>query len=105
MKSLLIIQMLVTIMLIGCSSRTDISDITRHPRDFVDKEVSVNGTVVESFSLPFLNYYTLKDATDSIVVLSEKPLPLKGEVIDVRGRVGYYTLGGLRLIVIHESDE
>jgi aspartyl/asparaginyl-tRNA synthetase len=66
---------------------TKIGDITGHPRDYEGKEVTVSGEVTEIFSLFVIKYFVLRDTTGEITVVTDRPLPAKGEKIKVKGVV------------------
>ena len=91
-------------LLAGCTSRTNIKSIQDSPRNYVDKEVSIEGEVTSTFSLAFINYFELDDGTGKIKVITTKPLPADSEHIIVRGTVQYYTLGTMRLLAVKEDD-
>lgn len=63
---------------------TPIGEMVTDPRDFENKEVTVSGIVTSSFSLG-LKYYTIKDETGSIYVLTDKAVPKEGELVKVTG--------------------
>ncbi len=91
----------------GCSSfmATPIKKILDNPRDYNGKTVTVSGEVAEVFSLFVIKYFTVKDATGEIVVVSQTPLPRKGSKITVTGTVQEaFSLGESQLIVIVEKD-
>ena len=85
---------------------TKIGDITGHPRDFAGKDVTVSGEVTETFSLFVVKYFVLRDTTGEITVVSDKPLPAKGEKIKVKGVVKEaFSLGTQSTIVLVEGSE
>jgi aspartyl/asparaginyl-tRNA synthetase len=93
---------------IGCSSllATPIKKILDNPRDYSDKTVTVSGEVTETFSLLVIKYFTVRDDTGEITVVTTKPLPRKGSRITVKGTVQEaFSLGEQQVIVIVESDE
>ncbi|HEX6827407.1 MAG TPA: OB-fold nucleic acid binding domain-containing protein [Burkholderiales bacterium] len=71
----------------ACSPATDIGSIVDNPRKYVDRTVTVRGDVQDTFGLGTLKYYTVSDGSGSIRVLTERPLPKKGERIRVTGKV------------------
>ena len=102
-------QTVLTIFLcIGCSSimATPIKKILDNPRDFQGKKVTVAGEVTETFSLLVVKYFTVKDSTGEITVITSRPLPRKGSGITVRGTVQEaFSLGDQQVIVIVEPDD
>lgn len=63
---------------------TPIGVMTKDPREYENKEVSISGIVTSSFSLG-IKYYTIKDETGSIYVLTDKAVPKEGELVKVTG--------------------
>jgi hypothetical protein len=90
--------------LAACSRAVDIKDVVDNPRKYVDQTVTVAGEVQEAFALLSLKYYTLGDGTGSIRVLTEKPLPRKGEKLRVTGRVAEaFALGDQSVMILIEE--
>lgn len=95
----------VLIFIVGCNTITRISDIKNHPREYLDMEVNITGKVVDSFSWVFISYFEMTDGTDTIKVITTKPLPKINEALSVKGTVIYYTFGKEELIAVREKDE
>ncbi len=104
MKILSCIVVITLLTIFGCNSRTNIKSLQENPRNYVNKEVTVEGKVSQTFSLYFINYFELDDGTGKINVITKNPLPNENESISVKGTVQYYTLGTMRLLVIKEND-
>ncbi|OPY77455.1 MAG: hypothetical protein A4E65_02740 [Syntrophorhabdus sp. PtaU1.Bin153] len=82
---------------------TKIGDIVNHPRDYAEKEVSIFGEVTETFSLLVVKYFTVRDGTGEITVITERPLPAKGEKIKITGTVKEaFSMGPTTSLVIVE---
>ncbi len=91
-------------LLAGCAYTTPIRDIVEHPRDHVDKQVTVEGEVKEVFGLLVVRWYTLDDGSGEIGVVTERPLPRRGERIRVTGTVREaYALGERSAVVLVEE--
>jgi len=105
MKKILLYFIIIILIGVACKSSTDIAAISNHPRDYVGKVVTVKGNVSEVFSLAIVNYFKISDETGSIIVYTEKPLPVKGEHLIITGEVKYYTFGTQRLLAIKESAD
>lgn len=85
---------------------TKIGDITGHPRDYAGKEVTISGEVTEVFSFFIIKYFVVRDGTGEISVVTERPLPVKGENIKVRGVVQEaFSLGARSALVLVEKPE
>lgn len=91
--------------LAACLGSTPIGEIVAHPRDYTGREVTVEGTVTQAFSLVFLKTFTLDDGTGRITVITQRPQPRVGERIRVSGRVEEaFSLGSETLTVIVENE-
>jgi hypothetical protein len=85
---------------------TKIGDIVGHPRDYADKEVAISGEVTETFSLFVVKYFVVRDNSGEISVVTEKPLPAKGEKIKVKGTVKEtFSFGTKTALVLVEASE
>lgn len=73
----------------GCASTTSIGDIKANPSQYEGKEVSLKGTVNNSFWLALLTKgaYELTDNTGSIWVVCSQTPPSKNTIIKIRGTV------------------
>jgi aspartyl/asparaginyl-tRNA synthetase len=86
---------------------TKIGDIKNNPRNYVDKEVTVSGEVTQTFSLLVIKYFTVRDDSGEItVVTEERPLPRQGQRLKIRGVVKEaFSIGAQSLLVIQEKPE
>lgn len=85
---------------------TPISDILQNPRKYEGVQVKVSGQVVDIFSLFVVRYFVIKDDTGEITVVTQRPLPTRGEHISVIGKVEEaFSLGDQQLIVIEENPK
>ena len=102
----LIVSMLAATLLTGCVPSPKIKDILDHPRDYAGKQVQVSGEVKSVFSLIFIKYFSIDDGTGNIAVVTEKPLPAKGEHLTVKGTVQEgFSLGDQTMTLIVEDKE
>ncbi len=102
------LALLVLLGLCQCSGllSTKIADIRNNPRHYADKEVTVSGEVTGTFSLVVVKYFTLRDNTGEITIVTQRPLPKEGEHLRVRGTVREaFSLGSESLLVIVEEPE
>jgi len=98
--------LVTTLALTACLGTTAIGDILAHPREYAGRNVTVQGEVKNVFSLLVIKYFTLDDGTGSITVVTERPLPKKGERIKVTGRVEEaFSLGEQTLTLIIEAPD
>lgn len=57
------------------------------PYRYRNKTVSLQGEVVESFSVAGHGFYRLDDATGRLWIFSQKGVPRKGARVSVRGKI------------------
>jgi hypothetical protein len=92
---------------VSCGSlfSTPIGKILENPRDYADKTVTISGEVTQVFSLLIIKYFTVKDNTGEIVVITEKTLPKPGSKMKVKGTVKEaFSLGDKSVVVIIEKS-
>lgn len=78
----------LTVILIGCSQHVRIGDLTSNPGRYVDKEVTITGTVISSFGFLGPGAFEVDDGSGRIWVLSENyGVPSKGARVGITGRV------------------
>lgn len=93
---------------IGCNAifSTPIHKIIENPRDYSNKPVKISGEVTEVFSLIVVKYFTVRDKSGKIIVVTKRPLPREGSKITIKGIVQEaFSIGDKQLIVIVEEDE
>lgn len=98
----------VTVLLFGCESwfATPINEILTNPRNFDGKVVKISGQVTEVFSLIVIKYFTLRDRTGEITVVTTRLLPKQGTKITVNGKVeDAFSIGDKQLIVLLENEK
>lgn len=82
------VLVVATLSLAGCPKSTTIAEINADPGRFRDKEVSIQGSVVNSFGLGTEGAYELDDGTGRMwVVASGRSVPSKGANVRATGRV------------------
>lgn len=66
-----------------------IGEITKSPSSFEGREVKLQGSVSPGVKIPLVDtkVYSLRDATGTIAVFSNGPMPNNGEEVIVRGKV------------------
>ena len=88
----------------ACATGATIGQVKTNPGRYVDRNVTVRGTVTSSWGVPLvpLKMYQVDDGTGQITVVSESSrIPSKGAHVKVTGKVGEFaTLGG-RSIGLH----
>ena len=94
----------------ACAARAaNIGEVKFNPGRYVDKTVSIEGVVTESWDIPLVPYkmYKIDDGTGEITVVSrDDRVPSKGARVRVRGEVkNIATLGGRALgLHIEQKD-
>ena len=87
-KACLFLLCLLTIVLVGCPQHVRIGDLTSNAGRYVDKEVTIAGTVSSSFGFLGPGAFEVDDGTGKIWVLSEAfGAPSKGARVGITGRV------------------
>lgn len=95
-----------TLLLTACPKRQTISRINADPGRYRDKDVTVAGTVTDSYGLLNMGIYEIDDGTGRLLVVTRAGLPSRGAKVGARGRI--YTgvsYGGRNYgTVLEESD-
>jgi len=79
----------------GCDNKT-INEIKADPSRYANKEVTVVGMVVNSFSLLGKGAYEIDDGTGQLWIVSEKGVPREGARVGVKGTIrDGYNLGSI----------
>jgi hypothetical protein len=73
-----------------------INKVLADPSRYRDRQVSVSGEVIDSFSVASRGAYRLKDGSGELWVVSEQGVPRTGAQVKVTGRIREgYNLGAL----------
>ncbi len=70
----------------GCAGKT-VNDVMADPSRYADKNISLKGDVVESYSVAGHGFYRIEDPTGKLWVFSNKGVPRRGARVKVKGRV------------------
>lgn len=94
----------------GCAARAaNIGDVKVNPGRYLDRSISIDGVVTESWSIPLVPYklYKVDDGTGEITVVSnDERTPSKGARVRVRGKLQEVaTLGGRSLGLHLRQDD
>ena len=71
----------------ACPQRETISKINADPGRYDNKEVSVAGTVTDSYGLLNFGVYEIDDGTGRLLVVTRRGLPSRGAKVGAKGRV------------------
>lgn len=99
-------MLLVTLAACSSITPTTIQKIRTNPRDYADKEVTISGTVADSFSLVVVKYFLIDDGTGQMAVVTQKSMPVKGTKVKVTGTLqDVFSLGDQQLLVLIEGGD
>ena len=88
----------------ACSRPVPIGNLSKNPRDYDNKTITISGTVKERSGLILANSFLLADNTGTIRVLTDRPLPNLGDKVRVKGKVeGSFSLGSRQRLVFREE--
>jgi hypothetical protein len=100
----LIVALGAAVIMAACASGASVAQLKTNPGRYVDKNVTVRGTVTSSWGLPLVPFkmYQVDDGTGEILVLSQhERVPSKGARVKVTGKVGEFAVFGGRSIGLH----
>jgi len=82
----LIIAVMFVFLSLGCGTKT-INHIMADPSRYADKEVKIEGTVTDSYSVIGKGAYQLDDGTGRLWIVSTRGVPRKGARVSTKGKV------------------
>jgi hypothetical protein len=88
----------------ACASGASIGQLKTNPGRYVDKSVTVRGTVTSSWGIPLVPFkmYQVDDGTGEILVVSDNDrVPSRGARVKVTGKVSEFAVFGGRSIGLH----
>jgi hypothetical protein len=88
----------------ACASGASIGQLKTNPGRYVDRNVTVQGTVTSSWGVPLVPFkmYQVDDGTGEILVVSdEHRTPSRGARVRVTGKVEEFAVLGGRSIGLH----
>lgn len=93
----------------ACAARSaNVAEVKFNPGRYVDRSVSIEGVVTESWGIPLVPYklYKVDDGTGEITVISKDDrVPSKGARVRVRGEVKEVATFGGRSIGLHLEQQ
>jgi hypothetical protein len=107
MSRRLIVAVGFAVIVAGCASGASIAQVKTNPGRYVDRNVTVHGTVTSSWGIPLVPFkmYQVDDGTGEILVLSQhQRVPSKGARVRVTGKVGEVAMFGGRSIGLHLKE-
>ena len=88
----------------ACASGASVGQLKTNPGRYVDRNVTVRGTVTSSWGVPLVPFkmYQVDDGTGEILVVSDdNRIPSRGARVKVTGKVGEFAVFGGRSIGLH----
>ena len=82
----LLLASLIAVVGLGCAQKT-VNDVLADPSRYARKDISLEGQVVESFSVAGHGFYRIEDPTGRLWVFSNQGVPRKGAKVRVKGRI------------------
>ena len=87
-------------------SNVPIASVLKDPRSFEGRSITLAGTVTSRQSMLSLRYFSLRDPTGEIRVITPRTLPALGEQTSVHGQVRQaFAFGNQQLVIFHEDDQ
>jgi len=102
--SLFVAAVLLTVSAAACASGASVGQLKTNPGRYVDRNVTVHGTVTSSWGIPLvpLKMYQVDDGTGEILIVSDdNRVPSKGARVKVTGKVSEFAVLGGRSIGLH----
>jgi hypothetical protein len=102
--SLFVAAVFLTVFTAACASGASVGQLKTNPGRYVDRNVTVHGTVTSSWGIPLvpLKMYQVDDGTGEILVVSDdNRVPSKGARVRVTGKVSEFAVLGGRSIGLH----
>lgn len=85
----------MAVVLSGCGVRS-INQIMADPSRYANKDVRIEGSVIESYSVLGRGAYQVDDGTGQLWIVSEKGVPREGARVRVKGKIrDGFNLGNL----------
>jgi hypothetical protein len=88
----------------ACASGASVGQLKTNPGRYVDRNVTVHGTVTSSWGIPLvpLKMFQVDDGTGEILVVSDdNRVPSRGARVKVTGKVSEFAVFGGRSIGLH----
>jgi hypothetical protein len=104
MTKRLLMTTALAIVTAACATGASIGQVKTNPGRYVDRNVTVVGTVTTAWGIPLvpLKMYQIDDGTGEILVVSDEDrIPSRGARVRVTGKVGEFAVLGGRSIGLH----
>jgi hypothetical protein len=95
-----------TLLFTACPERTTISKIMADPGRYRNKEVSIVGTVTDSYGALGLGTYEIDDGTGRLWVATRRGVPSRGSHVGAKGRIlSGANFGGRNFATVMEETD
>ena len=104
MTKRLVVTIACALMMAACATGASIGQVKTNPGRYVDRNVTVHGTVTSSWGIPLmpLKMYQIDDGTGEILVVTDdRRVPSRGAQVRVTGKVSEIAVFGGRSIGLH----
>ncbi len=111
-KRVFIVSGIIIVLLVGFAiwyfaiktAHTPIDKILENPASYENKIITIKGEVKDRMALMAVKYYTIKDNTGEIKVITKRALPSVGVRVIAKGKIKTaFALGSLQEIVFVEE--
>ena len=93
--SLSFLLLVGTLFLTACPQQTSVSKIMSDPARYRNKEVSIAGTVTDSYGILGQGAYEIDDGTGRLWVATTRGVPSRGAHVGVKGHIlSGFNIGG-----------
>ena len=86
-RSVALVVVMAGALLSGACAARSINQVLADPGRYRDKEVTLSGSVVDSYSFVGNGAYQIEDKTGKLWVVSNRGVPRKGAQVSVKGTV------------------
>src|SRR5215212_346510 len=83
----LVVLIVATLFATGCPQRETISKINADPGRYSNRDVSVAGTVTDSYGVLNFGVYEIDDGTGRLLVITQRGTPSRGSKVGAKGRI------------------
>jgi hypothetical protein len=104
--SLSLLLLVGTLLFTACPQQTTISKIMADPGRYRNKEVSIAGTVTDSYGVMGQGTYEIDDGTGRMWVATRRGVPSRGSHVGAKGRLlSGFNFGGRNFATILEESD
>lgn len=79
-------SLVIALAVTGCAQKT-VNDVMADPSRYADRNITLKGAVVESYSVAGHGFYRIEDTTGRLWIFSRRGVPRKGAHVQVKGKI------------------